>query len=131
MSGDHGDEEVGSVPAVLYAGGRQTEVGLRVVRHGRRRRLRRAAAGLGLLWLAAAVSILIPIAHLILVPGFFLGGIGLAVARWRRRDRFAAFEARCPVCGGSHPFDLEEAAELPRRLRCPDRDQPMILKAAS
>lgn len=131
MSEEGGGEGMGIVPAVLYAGGRQTEVGLRVLHHGRRRRLKRAAAGLGLLWLAAAVSIFIPIAHLILVPGFFLGGIGLAVARWRRRDRFAAFEARCPVCDGSHLFDLEEAAELPRRLRCPERDQPMILKAAT
>lgn len=131
MSEDGGGEGVGIVPAVLYAGGRQTEVGLRVLRHARGRRLKRAAAGLGLLWLAAAVSIFIPIAHLILVPGFFLGGIGLAVARWRRRDRFAAFEASCPVCGAPHLFDLEEAAELPRRLRCPDRDEPMILKAAT
>ncbi|HKK08299.1 MAG TPA: hypothetical protein VKA44_05385 [Gemmatimonadota bacterium] len=117
------------VSAVLYAGGEGTDVRLRVLHHPRGRRLRRAAAGLGLLWLLAAVSVFIPIAHLILVPGFFLGGIGLAVVRWKRRDRFAEFRARCPVCGEDHAFDLQEAAELPQRLRCPDLDAPMILKA--
>lgn len=119
------------MPAVLYAGGTGTAVDLRVLQHSRKRRLRRAAAGLGLLWLLAAVSVFIPIAHLLLVPGFFFGGIGLAIVRWRRRDRFAAFEARCPVCGARHHFDLEEAAELPLRLRCPGEDAPMTLKARS
>jgi hypothetical protein len=119
----------GATHAVLYARGESTPVDLRVLRHSRGQRARRAVAGLLLLWLLAAVSVFIPIAHLILVPGFFLGGVGLFVVRWRRRDRFAPFRTRCPSCGGTVAFDSEEAAELPLRLHCPACDEALILKA--
>ncbi len=118
-----------TVPALLYASGEGTPVDLRVLHHSRGRRIRRAAAGLGLLWLLAAVAVFIPIAHLILVPGLFFGGIGLFIVRWRRRSRFEAFEATCPTCGARASFDLEEAAELPLRLHCSSCDAALTLKS--
>ncbi len=126
-----GSGRVDDVSAVLYARGEGTPVRLQVLRHPRGRRIRRAFAGLGLLWLLAAVSVFIPIAHLILVPGFFFGGIGLFVIRWRRKDRFEPFEACCPVCGETGTWDLEESAELPLRLHCPSCEAALILKAPS
>jgi hypothetical protein len=122
-------EEASTVPALLYAGGEGTPVDLYVLHHSRGRRIRRALSGLGLLWLLAAVAVFIPIAHLILVPGLFFGGIGLFIVRWRRRDRFEAFEATCPTCGAPASFDLEESAELPLRLHCPACDAALTLKA--
>ena len=122
-------EAESTVPALLYASGEGTPVDLRVHHHSRGHRIRRAVAGLGLLWLLAAVAVFIPIAHLILVPGLFFGGIGLFVVRWRRRNRFEAFEATCPSCGARPSFDLAEAAELPLRIHCPSCDAALTLKA--
>lgn len=123
------EEGESTVPALLYAGGEGTPVDLRVLHHSRGRRIRRALGGLGLLWLLAAVAVFIPIAHLILVPGLFFGGIGLFIVRWRRRDRFEVFQAKCPTCGSPASFDLEESAELPLRLHCPSCDAALTLKA--
>lgn len=128
--GGGGDGKGGqaTIAAVLYGKGEGSPVDLRVHRHSRGHRVRRAFAGLGLLWLLAAVAVFIPIAHLILVPGLFLGGIVLFIVRLRHRDRFEAFGTTCPVCGGPASFDLEESAELPLRLHCPACDAALILK---
>src|SRR5512140_1627824 len=56
-------------------------VRVRVARHDPGQRTRRALKSLGIFWGLAVVSVLVPIAHFVLVPGFFVLGIVLFVRR--------------------------------------------------
>ena len=62
-------------------------------------RLARALGGLIACWAAAIVSIFIPLAHFILVPGFLVLGVTWAVVRGRERERLLQLRGTCPRCG--------------------------------
>ena len=68
---------------------------------------RRAARALGVLaatWGLAALSVLIPVAHLILVPGLLLAGPLLAYLRFRASRVVTAVHGACPRCGVEQDF---------------------------
>jgi len=67
-------------------------------------RLTRALAVLAACWAAAIVSIFFPVAHFILVPGFLVLGIVLAVVRGRERERLLTLRGTCPRCGRAEDF---------------------------
>ncbi len=79
----------------------------------------RAIKRLCLFWLIAAVCVLIPIAHFILVPAFFLGGIVTASRLWRCLAEGIDACGDCPACRNAVTIDLEKSAELPQWRNCP------------
>lgn len=76
-------------------------------------RLVRAIAILAGCWAAAIASVFIPVAHFLLVPGFAVLGVALAVFRGRERERLLGVHGVCPRCG--------RAQELGRGERQGDR----------
>jgi len=81
-------------------------------------RLRRAVKGLATAWGLAVVSVFIPVAHLLLVPGFVIGGIVTFVLRARQPDRVRAVHGKCPDCGSEQDFEPGGRWVLPRDLTC-------------
>ncbi len=69
-----------------------------------RERLGRSATGLGLAWSLALVSVLIPIAHFVLVPGLLLAGPIVAFVRYRQAALRLGGVAPCPDCGEPMPI---------------------------
>ena len=90
----------------------------------------RALKSLFAFWLIAAVCILIPIAHFLLVPGFLIGGVIVASRRWKTEEEGSDASGPCPVCSHSISIDLDKNAELPQWHDCPECAEPLELKAS-
>jgi len=58
----------------------------------------RALKALGLCWLVALLCVLIPIAHFVLVPGFFIAGPVMAWLRYRHTSLVLGGIGMCPTC---------------------------------
>ncbi len=116
------------VAATLYGAGAELPLDVVEVRLARTARRQTAAKRLVKYWALAAAGLFIPVAHLVLVPGFLIAG---GVAAWltiRRRSSFAPFDVVCPICRENHTFEPDGEFALPQRLRCPVRDEPLVLK---
>jgi len=106
-------------PVALTLFGRPSSPGVARVRlWGRGERLARAAKGLGACWALAVATAFIPVAHFFLVPGFLLGGIGVA---WRWSGQAATFEGArgaCPACGRDGQYKARGMFRLPKETSC-------------
>ncbi|HED13313.1 MAG TPA: hypothetical protein ENI62_06615 [Gammaproteobacteria bacterium] len=91
----------------------------------------RAVKALLLLWLIALVSALIPMAHFILVPGFFIAGVVIASRRWRTAEEGLEATGVCPSCDHQIVLDLEKNSDLPQWSHCPDCTIGLELGVAS
>ena len=91
-------------------------------------RTKRALAALGLCWAAAGVTVFIPIAHFILVPGFFIAGPILAGVRYKQAEAKEKVEGTCPKCEGQISVSLEANDTLPKWTYCPSCDASIQLK---
>jgi len=89
----------------------------------------RAIKTLLLFWLIAAVCVLIPIAHFLLVPGFFIVGIIKAIKLWSKAEDGLTAEGECPVCHNQISFNLEKSVELPQWRDCPECGESLELNA--
>lgn len=67
-------------------------------------RTRRALKVLGICWLLAVVTVVIPLAHFVLVPGFFLAGPIAAWFVYSQQSVILDGSAICPNCGQSLPI---------------------------
>ena len=91
-------------------------------------RVKRAAAAFGLGLVAAAVAVLIPIVHFVLVPGSFLAGLILAGVRLSQREIVLSAEGACPFCGTRQRLGLAgRKYRLPRRVHCSSCGQELDL----
>lgn len=88
--------------------------------YGPGERSRRALLRLALLWVLAGVSLFIPLAHFVLVPGFLIAGPVLAVMVYRSERARERVEGRCPACGEEITIKLEARDTLPKWVYCPD-----------
>jgi len=79
-------------------------------------------------WVIAAVCVLIPIAHFVLVPGFFIGGIVVASRRWKTAEEGRDATGSCPDCGKDVCIPLDKVAELPQWHDCPECAKPLALQ---
>ena len=82
----------------------------------------RAIKAIVALWLAGAISALIPVLHLVTIPALFLGGIAAAIYLYRRRTVITGSLA-CPAC--QREFDYYELTtakepEWPLQHACPE-----------
>jgi hypothetical protein len=82
-------------------------------------------------WLIAAVCVLIPIAHFILVPGFFIGGIIVASRRWNAAEEGRDATGTCPACGKQISISLDKNPELPQWHNCPECSCPLELQPSA
>ena len=87
-------------PVVLIADARRATGEIRFQHWDRAARLRRAAKAWVVLWALAVVSVLIPVAHFILVPAFFIAGPITALGRFRQENGILGGSGPCPACGG-------------------------------
>lgn len=62
-------------------------------------RLLNAVKALALWWFLAVLTIFIPIAHFVLVPGCLLLGPIVAAIKYSQRGLVLGGESTCPICG--------------------------------
>lgn len=109
-------EDTRQVVLTGYSG--RTAATVLVVSYDRARRVRRALRGLGTWWGAALVSVLIPVAHFVLVPAFFFFGV-YTFARRLTTDQVAlSGRGTCPDCGREQALDVAGRWSLPRTTSC-------------
>ena len=84
----------------------------------RAERIGRAVKGLAVAWGAALVSMFIPVAHFLLVPGFVLAGVFVFTKRARTREVTESIHGICPDCGHEQDFDSSSDWHLPMQLTC-------------
>jgi len=89
----------------------------------------RALKTLLTLWAIAALCVLIPIAHFVLVPGFLIGGVIVASRRWKTVQEGRNAAGICPACGNHICIQLDKNAELPQWHDCPECSEPLELQA--
>lgn len=99
-------------------GERTTDATVRLVRFDRRARLRRAGLGLATWWTVAVAGAFIPVAHLVLVPGFLGFGVYSFVRRARSPVVPLSITGVCPDCDAEQEFDPPGRWVEPLRLAC-------------
>ena len=99
-------------------GGTTTDATATVVSLDPPERAARALKGAGLAWGAAAVSVFIPLAHFLLVPGFALAGVVIFIKRTRLRETVESIHGICPDCGHEQDFDCSGRWRPPGHLGC-------------
>ncbi|MCC6302108.1 MAG: hypothetical protein IT489_04830 [Gammaproteobacteria bacterium] len=101
---------------------------LRVCLYSRKERWARALKMLGLMWLLAVVTVFIPIAHFVLVPGFLIAGPVTAVMRFQVSESVESASGECPTCGEAMTVALDPAARLPLWTYCTPANDPIRLR---
>jgi len=81
-------------------------------------RLKRAGSAFGVGLAAAALALLIPIVHFILVPSALLLGLGIGIRRLGQGKTFRGGAGPCPYCGVQQQFTLLGRFHLPKTLYC-------------
>lgn len=88
------------VDVILSSSNQKKTSGIALVQEWtQRERLKRAFKILGILWGLGLVSILIPLAHFVLVPGFLLAGPPIAFYIYQITKMIAGGKGICPNCG--------------------------------
>jgi hypothetical protein len=108
------------VPVRLHVFGLPRMPGVALVRErdpGERttRALKAAGICVGL----AALSVFLPIAHFVLVPGFLLAAPIFAIRRLRERASIVALRGTCPRCQAERTFEAKGAFGPSLRTSCP------------
>ncbi len=93
-------------------------------------RMRRALLRLIALWLLAGVSVFIPLAHFVLVPGLTLAGLVVAVMTFRLERAADHAEGRCPACGEQVRLGLEARDTIPKWTYCPACNEALQITVA-
>jgi len=94
-------------------------------------RLRRAWTGFALLFAGAAVSILIPVAHFLLVPGFLIAAFVTLFQRLGQTTVVRSARGTCPDCQIEQDLDLHGRWRLPTGTACRNCKRPLSLTAVS
>jgi hypothetical protein len=69
-------------------------------------------------WGLACVSVFIPVAHVMLVPGFLLYGVWQFVSGITTTDLVVAATGPCPDCGLEQALDLAGRWHVPQPVTC-------------
>ena len=117
-----------NLPGELYLFGfPRTPARVAVVRHTSAARARRALRVLALCWGLGVLAILVPIAHFVLVPGFVLLGIALAVGRLREAATIVGVSGACPRCGVERALEAGGRLRAETRAACPECHNTLAL----
>jgi len=113
-----------------YGANRTTAV-VRVVLYRRPARIRRAVAALAVAWAAALVSVFIPLAHFVLVPGFLAAGLVAFRARLGAAEVAVGGGGTCPDCGHEQALDVKGRWQVPRVVTCQACQRGLTIGPAS
>ncbi len=94
-------------------------------------RLKRAGSAFGVGLAAAALAVLIPIVHFVLVPSALLLGLGVGIRRLGQGRTFRGGAGACPYCGAQQQFTLLGRFHLPKALYCSSCQRELYLEEAS
>jgi len=100
-------------------GGALTAGSATVREFDRDERWRRALTALGKWWGAAVLCVFIPVAHLILVPGFLIYGAWESWARVQTAELVMDARGQCPDCGEVQQLELAPRWQAPQAVTCP------------
>ena len=81
-------------------------------------RVKRAALAFGTGLVAAAVAVIIPIVHFVLVPTALVLGVVFGVRRLGQAETFRTGTGVCPYCGTRQSLTLLGRFHLPKTLYC-------------
>jgi hypothetical protein len=90
-------------------------------------RTTRALIQLLIFWGLALVSLLIPIAHFVLVPGFLIGGVYAAYRKVQEERTLLTVSAPCPRCESDQKFAPNSRFEPGMKLQCPGCRNDLVL----
>lgn len=107
-----------------------TDGEIRVQFWNKRERMARALKWGGLCWLASLVSVILPLAHFILVPGFFLAGPAVAFFLMRQESVILGGEGKCPRCEEVLPI-VRSSYRFPLSDLCTRCQTPVDIEPAS
>ena len=82
------------------------------------RRVGRAIGGFALFLLLAVISVFIPAAHFVLVPGFLITAFVILAVRLGQRAVVVNAKGSCPDCGAEQELDLPKSWRLPVDTSC-------------
>ena len=94
-------------------------------------RLRRAGSAFGVGLAAAALAVLIPIVHFVLVPSALLLGLGVGIRRLGQGRTFRGGKGACPYCGAQQQFTLLGRFHLPKAVYCSSCQRELYLEEAT
>jgi len=89
----------------------------------------RALKALFKFWLIATVCVLIPVAHFILVPLFFIMGIYKASQLWHKGEDGLKVDGTCPACDNTISVPLDNDPSLPQWFDCPECSEHLELNS--
>ena len=94
------------------------------------RRVTRAFTGFLAWLLGAAVSVLVPVGHFLLVPICLIAAFVTLATRLSRRVRIVSALGTCPGCGKEQQLDLPGSWKAPVDLACRECRRRLTLIAA-
>jgi len=97
----------------------KTAARVTIARHAPGDRAKRAAQALAALWGVAALAILVPIAHFVLVPGFFVAGIVVGLRKLTEPATVTGVSGVCPRCGEERAFEVGGRLRAGSKASCP------------
>jgi hypothetical protein len=92
--------------------------------------VKRALSLLGLFWLLGGISLFIPLAHFVLVPGFLIAGPVIAYLTYKTTRRRDHVDGECPVCKETIKIKMEAKDELPKWTYCPACTAPLQITSS-
>lgn len=102
---------------------------LEVTRYDHRQRVVRAVTALAACWGMAAVAILIPVLHFLLVPALFLAGPFFAYRRLHELATVTRIRGTCPACGRPIDHTGREPWKALLRLDCEHCHRRVVLES--
>jgi len=104
---------------------------LQITHYDQTDRVKRTLQRLGFFWLLAGITLFIPIAHFVLVPGFLIAGPVMAYLTYQTREVRNHTTGTCPACGAADiTLPMEAKDTLPKWSYCPDCNAPLQILAA-
>ncbi len=112
------------------ADGDTTTGTLNFIVYSKQQRMARGLAALGICWGLAAVTLFIPIAHFVLVPGFLIAGPVAGFMRYRLAETLEEVTGECPTCHEQVTIPVEANDRFPKWTYCSARNDPIQLSEA-
>src|SRR5215813_14204789 len=100
-----------------------------VIRYDHHQRVVRAVLALLACWGMAALAILIPVLHFLLVPSLFLAGPFFAYRRLHEEATVTRLRGTCPACGKTIEHTSKEAWKPLLRLDCEHCHRRVVLES--
>ncbi len=110
--------------------GNSTHGTVTVISFDKKARTRRAFKALGTFCACAVGSIFIPVAHFLLVPGFFFFAIFQFFQRLGTPELGKGATGVCPDCGAEQKLDLPPRWTTPQQVTCKKCQRGLQLTAA-